>query len=127
MPHYSNARLNANRMLRAKKIIAYVTERIDPEGPNEPNALKPEEYVDLYCHDQLVPHNMTLATLRAHVWRTGGDVMLYYKSNGRKPELEHRWAEEKDRLAAEAKAAEETNPTEEVPATATVEGQQTAT
>ena len=33
---------------------------------------------------------MTLATLRAHVWKTGGDVLLYYKSNGRKPELEKR-------------------------------------
>ena len=33
---------------------------------------------------------MTLATLRAHVWKTGGDVVLYYKSNGRKPELEKR-------------------------------------
>ena len=33
---------------------------------------------------------MTLATLRAHVWKTGGDVLLLYKSNGRKPELEKR-------------------------------------
>ena len=31
---------------------------------------------------------MTLATLRAHVSKTGGDVMLYYKSNGKRPELE---------------------------------------
>lgn len=28
---------------------------------------------------------MTLATIRAHVWRGGGDVMLYYKANGKKP------------------------------------------
>jgi hypothetical protein len=27
---------------------------------------------------------MTLATIRAHVWRGGGDVLLYYKANGRK-------------------------------------------
>jgi WD repeat-containing protein 48 len=27
---------------------------------------------------------MTLATLRAHVWKGGADVMLYYKSNCRK-------------------------------------------
>jgi WD repeat-containing protein 48 len=27
---------------------------------------------------------MTLATLRAHVWKGGADVMLYYKSNGKK-------------------------------------------
>ena len=44
---------------------------------------------------------MTLATVRAYVWKTGGDVLLYYKSNGRKPELEQRHAE------AKAKAEEE--------------------
>jgi hypothetical protein len=49
-----NARLNANRMLRAKKILSYVAERIEPapEKP-DPQVLKPEEYLDLYCHDQV--------------------------------------------------------------------------
>lgn len=27
---------------------------------------------------------MTLATIRSSMWRGGGDVLLYYKSNGRK-------------------------------------------
>ncbi len=27
---------------------------------------------------------MTLATLRAHIWKGGNDVMLYYKANGKK-------------------------------------------
>lgn len=51
-----NNRLNANRMLRVKKILAYVAERIDPapEGQEQaPNALKPEEYLELYCNDQV--------------------------------------------------------------------------
>ncbi|KAH6711116.1 WD repeat protein-like protein [Leptodontidium sp. 2 PMI_412] len=80
-----NSRLNANRMLRVKKILAYVAERIEaaPEQP-DPNALKPEEYLELYCYDQKLPITMSLATLRAHVWKGGADVMLYYKSNGRK-------------------------------------------
>jgi len=41
-------------MLRAKKILSYVAERIESalEKP-DPNALKPEEYLDLYCHDQV--------------------------------------------------------------------------
>lgn len=49
-----NSRLNANRMLRVKKILGYVAERIEaaPENP-DPNALKPEEYLDLYCNDQV--------------------------------------------------------------------------
>ena len=46
--------------------------------------LKPEEYLELYCQGQKVDPNTTLATLRVHVWRTGGDVVLFYKSNGKK-------------------------------------------
>lgn len=55
-----NNRLNANKMLRVKKILAYVAERIDPtlEEPahnpeQNPDALKPEEYLELYCNDQV--------------------------------------------------------------------------
>ena len=39
-------------------------------------------------HFQLVDRHTTLATIRAHIWKTGGDVVLFYKSNGRKPEIE---------------------------------------
>ncbi|KAI0843744.1 WD40 repeat-like protein [Hypoxylon sp. FL0890] len=80
-----NNRLNANRMLRVKKILAYVAERIEPQPEEpEPGALKPEEYLELYCNDQLLPNTMSLATLRAHIWKGGNDVVLYYKANGRK-------------------------------------------
>ncbi|KAI0876353.1 WD repeat-containing protein [Hypoxylon argillaceum] len=80
-----NNRLNANRMLRVKKILAYVAERIEtpPEEP-DPNALKPEDYLELYCNDRLLQNTMSLATLRAHVWKGGNDVVLHYKANGRK-------------------------------------------
>ncbi|KAE8407975.1 hypothetical protein BDV37DRAFT_205952 [Aspergillus pseudonomiae] len=82
----SNNRLNANRMLRAKKILAYVAERIDPPNPDEPeeNAMKPEEYLELYCHKVPIPPNMTLATIRTHIWRSSGDMVLHYKANGKK-------------------------------------------
>jgi WD repeat-containing protein 48 len=51
-----NNRLNANRMLRAKKILAYVAERIEPgvdEDKDKEGALKPEEYLELWCHNQV--------------------------------------------------------------------------
>lgn len=88
-----NARLNANRMLRAKKILAYVAERIEPAPlqPSDPNydaeidGLKPEDYLELYCQDRRVGVNVTLATLRVHWWKgAGADVILFYKGNGRK-------------------------------------------
>jgi len=32
----------------------------------------------------MLPMTMSLATLRAHVWKGGNDIVLYYKANGRK-------------------------------------------
>lgn len=98
----SSSRLNANRMLRAKKVLSYIAERIDPANPADPdpNPMQPEEYLELYCQNivcdflsscaidinilQLVPINMTLATIKTHIWRTGGDMILLYKANGKK-------------------------------------------
>ena len=61
-----NTRLNANRMLRAKKILAYVAERIKPKNDDE--VMKPEEYLELYCHDQVssIKTLGRLLTLVAH-------------------------------------------------------------
>lgn len=120
-PSSSNNRLNANRMLRARKILGYVAERIEPAPTKEEldkmhengeQMLRPEEYLELYCNNQVCPifslvflnlfcapikngnktdfsvqlisPTMTLASIRAHIWRGGGDVVLYYKANGRK-------------------------------------------
>lgn len=54
----SNNRLNANRMLRARKILAYVAERIEPAPEKDEEVLKPEEYLELYCQGQVCrpPH-----------------------------------------------------------------------
>lgn len=45
-------------MLRAKKVLAYVAERIDPPSSDEPeeNAMPPEEYLELYCQKQVRFH-----------------------------------------------------------------------
>lgn len=84
-------------MLRARKILAYVAERIEPAAPPVPDSaseedpfadpkpvLRPEDYLELWCHDQMITPKMTLATIRAFVWRGSGDVVLFYRSNGRK-------------------------------------------
>lgn len=83
IPFRSNNRLNANRMLRARKILGYVAERIEP-AQDPATAMPPEEYLELYCNNQLIPPKMTLATIRTHIWRGGGDVLLHYKANGKK-------------------------------------------
>ena len=61
---YSNNRLNANRMLRARKILGYVAERIEPaptkeeqeKAEAEGTALRPHEYLELYCNGQVRYH-----------------------------------------------------------------------
>ena len=55
LTHYhSNSRLNANRMLRGRKILAYVAERIEPQPENpDPSDLRPEDYLELYCQNQV--------------------------------------------------------------------------
>jgi len=57
---------------------------------------KPEDWLELLCHDQVcviypflmpiyshkvqvVPPAMTLATIRSYVWKAHGDVVLYYR------------------------------------------------
>ncbi|KAI5805002.1 hypothetical protein EDC01DRAFT_757670 [Geopyxis carbonaria] len=82
-----NSRLNANRMLRAKKIMAYIAEHLQPpfmtnHGPEfsgEGEQPKAEDWLELVCHDQIVPITMTLSTMRSYLWKTGGDVVLYYR------------------------------------------------
>ncbi|KAJ5312465.1 hypothetical protein N7508_003295 [Penicillium antarcticum] len=85
-PNTNGSRLNANRMLRAKKVLAYVAERIDPANPDDPeeSRMPPEDYLELYCQKTFCPPNMTLATIRTCLWRTSGDMILYYKANGKK-------------------------------------------
>lgn len=64
--------------------MSYVAERIEPAPPEGTPVMPAEEYLELWCNNQRVPPKMTLATIRAHVWRGGGDIPLYYKANGRK-------------------------------------------
>ncbi|KAF8469164.1 hypothetical protein BDZ91DRAFT_87629 [Kalaharituber pfeilii] len=120
------SRLNANRMLRARKITMYVAERLPPESlpdgvlplsistptpqtqqaqptaqsqvatppstasgmaPLQPQP-KPEEWLELLCHGQVVKPSQTLTTIRSHVWKSGGDVVLTYRWKGWKEEKE---------------------------------------
>jgi WD repeat-containing protein 48 len=65
-------RLNANRMLRARKILAYVAERIEPQEQWQPgamssaeiNMMRPEEYMELWCQDKVrLPRSWTLSNV----------------------------------------------------------------
>ena len=75
-------------MLRVRKVLAYVAERIEvmpnKEKAREEDALRPDEYMDLYIGEQKIDKDMTLASMRAHIWKGGADMVLAYRANGRK-------------------------------------------
>lgn len=48
-----NSRLNANRMLRARKVVAYVTERIDVDGIPPETKNQPDAWLELLCQDKV--------------------------------------------------------------------------
>jgi WD repeat-containing protein 48 len=64
----SNNRLNANRMLRARKILAYVAERIEPPPSKEEveagEVMKHEEYLELYCQNQVCSPKLSTQVLQ---------------------------------------------------------------
>lgn len=115
------SRLNANRMLRCRKVVGYVAERLPAEmipTTDAPKAeeeqgkdkaqegeaataavseTKPEDWLELVCQGQVVQPNQTLTTLRSHVWKSGGDVALYYRRKD--------WKEMEEKAAREAEAA----------------------
>lgn len=77
-------------MLRARKMAAYIAEKLEPPDPMaepDPNALRPDAYIDLYCNNQLLPPRTTLAWMKSHIWKGGGggEMVIQYKANGRKP------------------------------------------
>ncbi|KAL1924391.1 uncharacterized protein VTP21DRAFT_7426 [Calcarisporiella thermophila] len=133
-----NSRLTANRMLRVRKLLQYVVERLELEYPRSPaapgqeqsqpeqaenggkegfslapnqapsqtnsqaskepekqgkeNAREsekkgaepsseplPEVWLELVCNDQVLSPTLTLASIRQHVWKAGGDVVITYR------------------------------------------------
>lgn len=42
-------------------------------------ALRPENWLEILCNDQVLPPTMTLATIRTHYWKTSSDVVLTYR------------------------------------------------
>ncbi|KAK4684516.1 WD repeat-containing protein 48, partial [Tremellales sp. Uapishka_1] len=106
----NTGRLSASRVLRAKKIMGFIVDRLelDPvkngierpranstasqirrssivssngRGPVE-DGTPPDEIVELICGDAVVSPTITLATLK-HYYGSGGDMTLLYRLKGK--------------------------------------------
>ncbi|GAA5958591.1 hypothetical protein JCM21900_003989 [Sporobolomyces salmonicolor] len=100
----ANARLTANRSLRVRKVCSYVADKLDLRRPSRAPSImdgsttasnaysapavgnhlfgefNPEVEIEILVNDQLLPINVTLATIRHCMWKNGGDVVLTYRT-----------------------------------------------
>ncbi|KAJ3300787.1 hypothetical protein HK104_003757 [Borealophlyctis nickersoniae] len=76
-----NNRLSANRMLRIRKLLAYVAEKLNIAIPAELAGQDSQMHrvVEILCMDKVVPPKTTLSTLKQHYWKSGGDLVLTYR------------------------------------------------
>lgn len=65
-----NNRLLANRVLRVRKLIQYISEKLSIED---------ESSVELLCGETLLTPTMTLAAIKQHILKTSGDIPLCYR------------------------------------------------
>ena len=81
-------------MLRARKILTYVMDRLDSDLLAEHASQAPSDWLELLCLDKVInwsvktlsgannkviPPKSTLAMIRLHIWRNSGDIVLYYR------------------------------------------------
>ncbi|KAG9069447.1 hypothetical protein KI688_010349 [Linnemannia hyalina] len=54
-------------------------EQEEEEEAMRQDVLRPENWLEILCHEQVLSPTMTLATIRTHYWKTGSDVVLSYR------------------------------------------------
>ena len=88
----STTRLSASRVLRARKICAFIFDKLElspargrtAQGTNGSQAVQngadelPEDVIELLCGHTVVDPKITLATLKQY-YGTGGDMLLHYR------------------------------------------------
>jgi len=115
-------RLNAPRLLKIRKVIIFVTTKLDlilPDkpildeqttsavstptttttpplstndstttttNPAEENTIRPEEYLEILCGNKTVSPELNLASVKTFFWKSGDDLLLYYR---RKQKYQH--------------------------------------
>ncbi|MCO5554975.1 hypothetical protein L7F22_008515 [Adiantum nelumboides] len=107
-PVITQGKLSAPRILRINKVINYVLERLVLERPPEESSashsssqqhtvnggssrssmktwqlgMRPE--IEIFCNQQLLRSEMSLATVRQYIWKKPDDLYLYYRVSSNK-------------------------------------------
>ncbi|KAK3845489.1 MAG: hypothetical protein J3R72DRAFT_435901 [Linnemannia gamsii] len=67
------------------KLPPKTKEQLEEEEAMRQDTLRPENWLEILCHEQVLTPTMTLATVRTHYWKTGSDVVLTYRYKHRGP------------------------------------------
>ena len=51
----------------------------EEEGEEKVTRVSPAEYLELLCQDQVLDPSLDLAAIKTFYWKSGGDMMLYYR------------------------------------------------
>ncbi|OZJ05112.1 hypothetical protein BZG36_01381 [Bifiguratus adelaidae] len=100
LPSGNTARLTANRVLRVRKLMTHLVEKLhlnyhellaankiapvngiesSVDGPSSEQDVKPELWLELLFGDRVLEPTMTLATIKQYVFKQGGDLPLTYR------------------------------------------------
>jgi WD repeat-containing protein 48 len=81
LPELGMVSLNAPRVLRVRKVAAYVAKELNLLV-DEDNALQRQveaSELDILCHGVVLPPTMNLATVRQFKWRSPDDLQLHFR------------------------------------------------
>ncbi|KAJ7623186.1 hypothetical protein FB45DRAFT_797112 [Roridomyces roridus] len=80
----AQSKLTASRMLRVRKLVLHVQDKLDkmtpppPAGAPRPHA---EDLYEILCNDVVLPLDMTIAAVRQYVWRQSAELTMCYRRN----------------------------------------------
>ena len=74
-------RLSANRMLRVRKVLTYLSEKLDVGKMKKGDAEGTLGMgLELVCGNKVLDPRWTLATVKHHVYKQGGDLPMSYRA-----------------------------------------------
>eukprot|EP01103_Thecamoeba_quadrilineata_P010291 TRINITY_DN2175_c0_g1_i3.p1 TRINITY_DN2175_c0_g1~~TRINITY_DN2175_c0_g1_i3.p1 ORF type:complete len:453 (-),score=74.68 TRINITY_DN2175_c0_g1_i3:54-1412(-) len=92
----SNPKLSAMRIAKIRKLINHVIGKLGIQLPTtsenekgsvpdekerkpEETCIEPENYIQILCNNKEVPPEMTLATVKTFMWKSGDELQLFYR------------------------------------------------
>lgn len=76
LPNLSTTNLNAPRVLRVRKVGAYIVKDLREQNANSEYEV---EDLEILCNNRVVPPTMSLATVRQFRWRSPEDLHLRFR------------------------------------------------